>query len=64
MNADIDNLAAQDAYASTHAECTGLLEQIRDTLDNAPAPDDTTTWSHVANLAHLADQLRTIVSPE
>jgi hypothetical protein len=57
------NQTAQDAYAAAHAEAVAYFEKIADRLQDAPAPDDNTNWSHVANMAHLVDQLREIVEP-
>jgi hypothetical protein len=54
----------QDTYAELHAECCGLMECIREQLNDAPAPSDETNWSDVANMARLADQLREIVAPQ
>ena len=58
------NQAAQDAYAASHAECMAMLETLRARIEDADAPSDETNWSHVANMAHLADQLREIVEPQ
>ena len=51
----------QDHYAAAHAQASAYLEAITERLDDFAAPSDDTTWSDVANLAHLVDQLREIV---
>lgn len=59
----MDNQKQQDAYASAHAEAAAYVLQIMERIEDAKAPDDDTNWSDVANMAHLADQLREIVAP-
>ena len=51
----------QDHYAAAHAQASAYLETVIARLDDFAAPSDDTTWSDVANLAHLVDQLREIV---
>jgi hypothetical protein len=59
----MDNQKIQDAYAASHAEAVAYFEMIADRIQDAPAPCADTNWSHVANMAHLVDQLRQIVEP-
>ena len=56
--------AAQDAYFAACAEVLGYLEAIAERLENAPVPDKNTNWGHVAEMQHLASQLRAIAEPE
>jgi uncharacterized protein (DUF2342 family) len=59
-----DNQVVQDAYAAAHAEAVAYFESIADRIHDAKAPDDATTWSDVANMEQLVDQLREIADPE
>ena len=54
----MNNQAAQDAYASAHAEACHLASQILESLNDLPAPDDATNWGHVGNLQALIGDLR------
>ena len=58
------NAAAQEAYASAHAQCLALVAQIRFKLQDAEAPSDATNWGHVSEMLYLREQLREIVDPE
>lgn len=58
------NQSAQDAYFASYAEARGYLEAIADRLDNARAPDENTDWGHVAEMQHLASQLKAIAEPQ
>jgi uncharacterized protein Yka (UPF0111/DUF47 family) len=57
----MNNQAEQDAYATAHAKASEYLASISDRIQNAGAPDDMTGWWNVADMEHLADQLRRIV---
>jgi hypothetical protein len=57
------NTRIQDHYAAAHAEASAHLEAIIERLDAFTAPSDETNWADVANIAHLADQLREIAEP-
>ena len=59
----MNNQAAQDAYLAAYAEAMAYLGALTARLEDAPAPDENTTWSDVAGMAHLVDQLREIVEP-
>ena len=54
------NRTAEDAYASAHAEALGLLESIREQIEDMPAPSDQTNWGHAGDVRHVADLLRAI----
>jgi hypothetical protein len=58
------NAKAQDSYSRHHAEALGLIEQLRQQIEDLPAPDDDTHWGHVGNLAHLVLQLRAIADQD
>jgi hypothetical protein len=51
---------AEDAYAEAHAEALGLLEAIREQIEDMPAPSDQTNWGHVGDMNHVVDLLRAI----
>jgi len=59
-----NNLSAQDAYASAHAQALALLATLRDRLEDREAPSEQTSWGQVADLDALIAQLRAVAAPE
>ena len=57
------NRTAEDAYASAHAEALGLLEAIREQIENMPAPSERTNWGHVGDMQRIVTLLRPILFP-
>lgn len=57
------NLAAQDAYASAHAQAMDLLATLRDRIEDMEAPSEETCWGQVADMNALVAQLRAIAAP-
>jgi hypothetical protein len=58
MNTDM-----QDRYVSAHAEALAMLDQVRDTIEDYPAPDtDGVTWGHVGELAWVVSRLQQIAA--
>jgi hypothetical protein len=54
---------AEDAYASAHAEALGLLEAIREQIEDMPAPSDQTNWGHVGDMNRIVTLLLPILFP-
>jgi hypothetical protein len=54
---------AEDAYAAAHAETLGLLEAIREQIEDMPAPSDQTNWGHVGDMNRILTLLRPILFP-
>ena len=57
------NRTAEDAYASAHAEALGLLEAIREQIEDMPAPSERTNWGHVGDLQRIVTLLRPTLFP-
>jgi hypothetical protein len=58
MNEDL-----QDRYVSAHAEALAMLDQVRETIADYPAPDtDGVTWGHVGELAWVVSRLQEIAA--
>ena len=57
---------AEEAYVNRYMEARELVAQLRDRLDDTPAPseDFSPNWADVGDLAHLVAQLREIVEVE
>ena len=53
----------EDAYASAHAEALGLLEAIREQIEDMPAPSERTHWGNVADMQRLVALLRPALFP-
>ena len=54
---------AEDAYAEAHAEALGLLEAIREQIEDMPAPSERTHWGHVGDMNRIVTLLRPIMFP-
>ena len=54
---------AEDAYAEAHAEALGLMDAIREQIENMPAPSDQTNWGHVGDMNRIVTLLRPILFP-
>jgi hypothetical protein len=57
------NRTAEDAYAAAHAEALGLMEAIREQIEDMPAPSDQTNWGHVGDMNRIVTLLRPILFP-
>ena len=51
------NAQACNAYAQKHAQALELIESIKESLQDMPAPDDTTNWAHVGDMGRVVDNL-------
>ena len=56
--------AAEAAYAAGWLQAQEPLATIKATLDDMPAPSDTTTWSQVADLGWLVERLQEAAGEE
>ena len=45
------------------AALDGLLEAIRDLIEDMPAPSETTNWGHVGDMNRIVTLLRPILFP-
>ena len=54
---------AEDAYAEAHAEAIALLEEIREQVEDMPAPNEKTNWGHVGDMNRIVTLLRSILFP-
>lgn len=58
MNTDL-----QTRYVSSHAEALAMLDKVRQTVEDYPAPDtDRVTWGHVGELAWVVSRLKEITA--
>lgn len=55
--------AAEEAYASNHAEALSLLAKLQECLENLPAPDGLTqiNWGHAGSLEHVSQKLSEVL---
>lgn len=55
---------AEQAYSLRHSEALALLEQLRESIENMPAPDGDTpiNWGHVGSIRHVNSKLREIIA--
>ena len=54
---------AEDAYAEAHAKAFGLLEAMREQIEDMPAPSEQTNWGHVGDMNRIVTLLRPILFP-
>jgi hypothetical protein len=51
--------SAADEYAARHAEALGLIESLRDMIEDMPEPEsDGINWGHAGSMGHVNKQLR------
>ena len=55
------NRNAETAYAEAHAEALGLMDAIREQIENMPAPSERTHWGHVGDMNRIVTLLRPIL---
>lgn len=54
--------SAPDAYGAAHAKGLALLAQLRQRIEDMPAPDtDGINWSHAGSMGHVNAQLRELL---
>ena len=58
------NEAAQIAYCKAHALALQELENIRDYIENMPAPDSNTDWGHVGSMNYIASKLISVLDTD
>jgi hypothetical protein len=60
-----DMTTLQDAYAAKAAQALGLIEQLREKIEDLPAPDSRgINWGHVGDLCRMVDVLREALGEE
>ena len=58
------NQKAQDAYAAAHLEALSLLDELKNRIEDAKAPDEETHWGHVGDMAHMVEILKEALGHE
>jgi hypothetical protein len=54
--------SAADEYAARHAEALGLIDRLRDMIEDMPEPEsDGINWGHAGSMGHVNEQLREIL---
>jgi len=54
--------SAADEYAARHAEALGLIDSLRDMIEDMPEPEsDGINWGHAGSMGHINGQLREIL---
>ena len=54
--------SAADEYAARHAEALGLIDSLRDMIEDMPEPEsDGINWGHAGSMGHVNEQLREIL---
>ncbi len=50
----------EDAYTATHIRALTLLEDMHQTIEDMPAPDDehSVNWEHVGSLQYVCERLK------
>ena len=49
-------------YAARHAEALGLIDSLRDMIEDMPEPEsDGINWGYAGSMAHINAQLREIL---
>ena len=54
-------MSAQESYARHHGQALALVDQVREMLEDMPAPDDSINWGHVGDLGRIETLLREIL---
>lgn len=58
-------MTLEDTYAAKAAEALGLIERLREKIEDLPAPDsDGLDWGHVGDICRLAEVLREALGEE
>ena len=57
---------AENAYAAERMQCESLLDEIRQAIEDLPAPDDSSlgsiNWAHVGSVAHVRSRLEDVAA--
>lgn len=54
----------EDRYFILHAQALSLIDDIKDMVEDMPAPSENTDWGDVGDMACLVESLNSIAHPE
>ena len=54
-------MSAQDSYARHHFQAMAMVDQVREMLEDMPAPDESIHWGHVGDLGRIEALLHEIL---
>ena len=54
-------MSAQDSYARHQLQALAMVDQVREMLEDMPAPDESIHWGHVGDLGRIEALLHEIL---